>query len=104
MMSWHKVSFTAEQVADNEHQKLQDDFELFFIAAKAPKGMALFAKGRSGKEEMLEYFFTPIASRYAKSLIEQYEVVQCDKPTLDSLALMVGHADAWDRLINDDIG
>ncbi len=59
-MSWYKVSMNVDQIVNQEHSKLQDQFEALFTAAAAPKDMALFSSSLAGNDE-LNFFFSPVS-------------------------------------------
>jgi len=91
-MTWHKVTLSVDQVVNQEHSNIQDQFDALFIAAGAPKDMALFSSSLTGKDE-LHMYFSPSSVAYANSIISLHGGAPCDKPT-EKPVLLVGHADA----------
>jgi hypothetical protein len=97
-MTWYKVEMSLEQVANGEHIVLQNQFEGLFMAARGPKDMALFGSAFDSSEQ-IHLYFSPGSISHAKALIDSYGGSPCDKPSDKRLALLVGHADAMDRLV-----
>ena len=97
-MAWHKVLISVDQVVSGIEIQIQNQFEILFMAAGTPKDMALFGSGI--KDHGVELYFSPGALQYAKGLIQLYNGTECEKPTANDIALLVGHADARKRLLN----
>ncbi len=95
-MSWHKVTLSTEQVENQEYLNIQRQFNALFIAAGAPKDMALFSGNLLGQDERHMYF-PPGSLPYANSIISLYGGVECDKP-IEKPTLLVGQAKATDLM------
>lgn len=98
-MPWYKVVMSSIEVAKGKHSELQKAFEALFMAAGAPKEMALFSSGLAGRDN-LEIYFSPGSIEYARILLELYQGQSCERPTEGKKpALLVGHADAREKLL-----
>jgi hypothetical protein len=97
-MPWYKVSLTAEQIANGEEMRIQDQFNVLFSAAGGPKDMALFASKLSGSN-VADLFFSPDAIKVAEPLIRSYRGEICEKPDRRAVALLVGHQSALEELL-----
>jgi len=95
-MSWHKVTMSVDQVVNREHSRLQEQFEALFVAAGAPQDMALFSATLAGNTE-LNIYFSPGSVRHVQAIIDHYGGSSCEKPS-EIPALLVGHADARERM------
>ena len=98
-MSWYKISLTNEQVTDQEMFNIQHRFRELFMKTGGPKDMALFCSASPvSKEEFAIIYFSPSCSPVTDLIIAQYWGEPCEKPAKDVVALLMGHADAWDLL------
>ena len=95
-MAWQKVTMTPEQVGYGEGAQLQDAFEKAFMAANAPAGVAMF--GEHKVTDSFSYYFSPAAVRLFSSMLDAFGASDTTPPSRDEVALLVGHADAWDML------
>ena len=98
-MKWQKVVLNRKKVVQGDLKGIQSQFEELFSKYQAPQGMALFSRSLSIGD--IELYFSPGSSEYALGLIDQYNGVECEKPDINDLALLVGHADSAQRLLGE---
>jgi hypothetical protein len=97
MMTWYKVPLTADQIGNDAMVEIQKQFQSLFDSSGSPKEMALFCD----KEPFgisISLYFSPTTLTALESLIKAYSGIPCEKPKKDSMALLVGHQNAWDLL------
>jgi hypothetical protein len=101
-MSWHKITLDEVQVASGGIDIIKNYFETLFLDSLAPKEMALFADkallDSTEKEIEVSLYISPGSLTYASELISTYSGTVCEKPTADTLELLVGQSEAWDLL------
>lgn len=87
--SWYHLSLTATQVVSGEVGRRRDAFMEAFAAARGPRTMALFQRGR--EDGGVDLYLTPECGDHAAVLIEEWGCTPCDRPLLIGLQLLVGH-------------
>ncbi|MDH5527900.1 MAG: hypothetical protein OEY97_11405 [Nitrospirota bacterium] len=93
-------AMTAEEVVNWKHGNLQDSFDLVFMSLKGPKDMAMF--GRHDHKSFTYYFCGSgeVELRIMKAALEPYGPVPVKAPEKERTSLLVGNADARDRLLH----
>jgi hypothetical protein len=97
-MSWYKVKMSADDVISGKHMELQNAFSEQFFAMHAPKDAAMFATSTTEDEYLC--FFSPGCSAFFSTVLSSHGAVKCSAPVRGSVALVVGHQDAIDRLLS----
>jgi hypothetical protein len=96
-MSWYEVKLSREQVVGGISEKIQSDFEEFFIKAGKPSEMALFCDTFTVPQ--FSMYFSPVSAQYCSELISAYSGDACEKPDASEVTLLVGdRKSAWDLL------
>jgi hypothetical protein len=90
-MTWHSVELSSEQLANNEHEQIQQLFEQLFINTGAPTDVAMFSADH-GDNKIL--YFSPGTSEI---VIRVARARPSSRPPLTA-TLCVGHRDALYRL------
>ncbi len=97
-MSWHKATFTTEQIEEQQSLvKLEDQFEKLFMVAEGPADMALFSDNNY-TGDTISIYFTPGCNPSCDELISQYKGTECDPPVRGGVFLLAGNDDACDLL------
>jgi hypothetical protein len=97
-MPWYKVSLTAEQIANGDEMRIQDQFDALFLAAGGPKDAALFSS-KLDRSDIAHLFFSPGSVKFAEPLIRLCRGEICEKPDRSAVALLVGHQSALEELL-----
>ena len=87
--SWYRLSLTKSQVEGGEIEARKQAFDEAFAAAGAPRIMALFKQER--EDGGTDLFFTPDCGTFAAELLKEWRVINCVRPSLIRLQLLVGH-------------
>jgi hypothetical protein len=87
-MLWYKATLTFEQIASGEGTRLQNQFKEIFLAALAPKNMALF--GDITDTPSTTFYFSPESYKHAESLVLSHLGYPCEKPDKENVAFLVG--------------
>lgn len=87
--NWYFLRLDGALVATGEVERRKEVFSEAFVAARAPREMALFQQARDTGE--VDLFLTPACGEFAAGLLTQWESVPCERPTLAGLELLVGH-------------
>ncbi|MFQ5730103.1 MAG: hypothetical protein ACE5GN_07060 [Waddliaceae bacterium] len=95
-MKWYKVTLTNAQIANNQGQKLNNEFQEIYSEEGEPEDMALFS--RNDGTEGRTYYFSPGAVKYALIVLSFYSGLKCDAPLFEDVDLELGASDAKDRL------
>ena len=90
-MPWHRLVLEIPQVIENQHGKIQEQFEEFFRKSGAPADMAMFSGTVS--DDRLGLYFTPVTSN---AFLRVFAAEPCDRPSED-VGLAVGRSDALAR-------
>jgi hypothetical protein len=77
--------------------RLQDDFDLRWVAAGLPRAAALFASDLD-REGRSVYYFSSGAMSFARPIVAAYAGEPCAPPP-PGIALLVGHHDARKELV-----
>lgn len=88
---WRKISNLSPQQAAS----IQDQFGELFLAARGPKGAALFALNERDARTTL--FFSPGATVFAEALIAAHKGAACPKPDWAS-AFLLGNTEDNDMI------
>lgn len=97
-MSWHKVSFTFDQIEkDRVLLNLEKKFEKIYISADGPSDMALFSDNEY-QNNRINIYFTPGCSPACDFLIKEYKGSTCSAPDVEHVSLVTGNDDAKDLL------
>lgn len=96
-MSWYMVSLTSADISTHKDVKMQEAFEALFMANRAPADAAMFGASTPGNPNV-DFYFSPGGAALASSLIASYGGTSCSRPTVP-VSLLVGHADASERLL-----
>lgn len=89
-MAWMKISLPRTGSELIEWKRIQDSFEEIFMVQGAPADAALFAD-RSSIGPEVNLYFSPGSVSFSMALLDLYRAEQCDRPSPDSLTLLVGH-------------
>jgi len=92
------VELMDADVARMKAFRLQSQFHALYVAAAAPRDAALFQ--RASRERHL-YFFSPKAAEIFTPYLAAWSSRDCAPPLRNSVALLVGRADAVDMLPTD---
>ena len=87
-MDWRAIVFSHEQMSKLEYTKVEDEFQLLFMVAGSPKGMALFALNTFPVHPI--YYLTPEAEKHAGPILRKYDSVKCKQPPFEDLELLAG--------------
>jgi len=94
-MDWYKVGFPVDDLVNQE--ALQSAFKDIFMVSGSPHDAALFeSRDWDSKEDI--YYFSPRAAEIARIQLDTYGGVPCP-PQDKSVTLLIGHADARERLL-----
>ena len=78
-----------DDIVNGKHMKLQDAFESLFLAAKGPRGAAMFANRDMVRGDW--FFFSPGAMVIARALVLSHGGIECASPRRGEVSLLVGH-------------
>jgi hypothetical protein len=101
METWYKVSLSEKDISNGQGKKLQDAFEVLFMANGAPHDAAMFDYVSVGPP--YDCFFTPGTARIAEILLSLFGAVECEKPMGHQVVLLVGHSDAVKVFFNSAV-
>jgi hypothetical protein len=96
-MGWSVVKLSDNDISKMMGMQLQDRFESVFIAAHAPKDAAMFCNLNPTKDNYL-FYFSPKATEIFSAFLGSSK--DCAPPRKDSVALLVGTADALDVMLS----
>ena len=97
-MGWSMVRMSDADISKNEAFRLQDEFMSIFKVALAPKDAAMFENLYPTKDNYL-FYFSPLATEIFATFLLKYSATECQAPDRDSVALLVGHDDARERML-----
>ncbi len=87
-MHWYAIVFTHSQLSRLDHTRVEDEFQLSFLTAGSPDGMALFALKTFPLHPV--YYISPAGARHVSTLPESFEAMHCQPPPLQELELIAG--------------
>lgn len=94
-MAWMTIDFD-EQNGPHLAAVLQREFDSLFTNAGSPTGAAMFCSSNAFE---FVFFFSPKAVDIAGGYLQIFKSAKpTGQPSKESVALLVGHADAWDML------
>ena len=87
-MDWCAIVFSHEQVADLKYTEVEDEFQLLYLTAGSPKGMALFTLKTFPLHPI--YYISPEGHKHAAGLLQKYDSINCKQPPLQDIELIAG--------------
>jgi hypothetical protein len=102
-MTWYRAPFgTADNFDYNSSARIGNEYEQILISNGFPKEAALFASDNlgGGADEFHYVYFSPGAARIAGALLSKLGAAPCDKPSANTVGLLVGH-DSDRELLED---
>ena len=91
MNDWHRVLFSADDVAAAKHLEALGHFERFYASAGSPEDATLFRGLEPGKTI---YYFSPGAARIAGKLIRHLSAIEGPAPEMAEVEYLAGHRKA----------
>ena len=88
MDTWYKVTLSSKDITAGKHMALQSTFPFLFLASRAPRDAAMLTN--SEPRFPADYFFSPGAVRFSKTLIDGFSSIECAAPKATGLSLLVG--------------
>jgi hypothetical protein len=98
-MNWMRVILSRDDIIGGKHTVLQRAFEQAFMAAGGPKTAEMFENSPSYDE--YGYYFSPGAVEIFGITLGSFSASACDAPPRSGTILLIGNADALDRLSAD---
>ena len=99
-MDWNKIELTIDEVVKGKISEIQNKYDIFYLSDRAPKKAAIFCSKGDYKEKCSIYF-SPIASKISKVLLEEYKAILCEKPNEKEVGLLIGYDSDWKLLENN---
>lgn len=99
-MDWNKIELTIDEVVKGKISEIQNKYDIFYLSNRAPKEAAIFCSKGNYKEKCSIYF-SPIASKIGKVLLEEYKAILCEKPNEKEVGLLIGNDSDWKLLENN---
>ena len=87
MKFWIRVTLNDRRVLGGSFHRLCRGFQQAFIAAGAPRGMAMFAIVEGDQRSV---YFSPESLRHVQELVEHHEGEPCDVPDSRDLTMIFG--------------
>ena len=97
MAGWIVVKMSDEDIARYQAFRLQGQFEAIFMTALAPRDAAMFGNKDPRRDNHL-FYFSPKAAEIFGGLLGAFSPQPCEAPARDSVALLIGHQNAFDML------
>ena len=78
-MNWYKLELTEDQIMAGQLNRIQDEFQKWYLSQKAWRDTALFSRGREDDLSMTLYIFTrsPV---HAEVVCQLFPVNPCEPP------------------------
>ncbi len=95
-MPWVKTEMNSVDLDMGKHIALQDAFEAAFMAFSGDADLALFSRKSEGT---WSYILSPEANKRIRPTLPKSEWAEISRPTREGTSLLVGIADARDRLL-----
>ena len=99
-MDWNKIELTIDEVVKGKISGIQNKYDVFYLSNRAPKEAAIFCSKGNYKEKCSIYF-SPIASKIGKVILEEYKAIKCEKPNEKEISLLIGYDSDWKLLENN---
>jgi len=99
-MDWNKIELTIDEVVNGKISEIQNKYDIFYLSNRAPKEAAIFCSKGDYKEKCSIYF-SPIASKIGKVLLEEYKAILCERPNEKEVGLLIGYDSDWKLLANN---
>ena len=94
-MSWKKVVIPHSAQEAEVMTDIQDQFDAAFTASGAPKDAALYANmGQDAMNAVL--YFSPRAVGLISGKLNMLQALDCERPSSDSVTLLIGNDYARD--------
>ena len=95
-MVWMQVNVPLPTSGSDKYAEIFDAFEAAFMAALAPKGVAMFE--RNPKPGECIFYFSPAAVVQFPSWLASVSASESEEPPRAGTTLLIGHADSLDML------
>lgn len=96
-MGWSVVKLSDSDISNMMGMRLQTEFESIFMSARGPKDAAMFGNLYPEKDNHL-FYFSPKATEIFSTFLTSSAA--CAAPRKDSVALLVGEANARDAMLS----
>ncbi|MGR0183721.1 hypothetical protein [Azospirillum aestuarii] len=97
-MEWLKIVLPDDVLErDARWQVIMDAFENVFLASGGPRDAAMFSV--NGPNSAEAFIFSPASNQIAGRLLHSFGAVPSERPNRQETTLLVGNADAVERLL-----
>ena len=78
-MNWYKLELTEDQITAGQLNRVQDDFQTWYLSQNAWRDTALFSRGRDDDLGMTLYIYTK-SPVHADVLCQMFPARPCEPP------------------------
>jgi len=106
-MNWYKVELTEDQIMAGQLDRLQDEFQKWYVSLNAWRDTALFSRGREDDRSLTLYIYSTLPV-HAEALCHMFPARPCEPPEQNhhqavpsrtSLVLRIGDVNLRNKII-----
>ena len=78
-MNWYKVELTEDQIMAGQFDRLQNEFQKWYVSLNAWRDTALFSRGREDDRSVTLYIYSK-SPVHAEALCQMFPAKPCEPP------------------------
>jgi hypothetical protein len=78
-MNWYKLELTEDQIKAGQLNRMQDEFQKWYVSLNAWRDTALFSRGREGDLSVTLYIYSK-SPVHAEALCHMFPAEPCEPP------------------------
>lgn len=108
-MNWYKVELTEDQIRAGAFNRMQEEFQKWYVSLNAWRDTALFSRGRADDLSVTLYIYST-SSAHGEALCQMFPAKPCGPPepnhhqavpSRTSLVLRIGNVNLGNNIIEE---